>query len=39
VQWPHADYVFVSKNVQVKSFSVDTNSLVSDHAPMFLEIE
>lgn len=38
-RWPFADYVFVSKDVNVKSFIVDTNSLVSDHAPMFLEIE
>ena len=38
-KWPHADYVFVSKNVKVKSFRVDTGSLASDHAPMFLEIE
>lgn len=38
-KWPHADYVFVSKNVQVKSFSVDIDSLISDHAPMYLEIE
>lgn len=38
-KWPFADYVFVSKDVNIKSFIVDTNSLVSDHAPMFLEIE
>lgn len=38
-KWPYADYVFVSKDVKVKSFTVDTDSLVSDHAPMFLEIE
>mgnify|MGYP003462067769 CR=1 FL=1 len=38
-QWPFADYVFVSSGIKVKSFEVDTDSLVSDHAPMFLEIE
>jgi hypothetical protein len=38
-KWPHADYVFVSPGIKVKSFEVDTDSLVSDHAPMFLEIE
>lgn len=38
-KWPHADYVFVSSDIKVKSFEVDTNSLVSDHAPIFLEIE
>lgn len=38
-KWPYADYVFVSPGIKVKSFEVDTNSLVSDHAPMFLEIE
>lgn len=38
-KWPYADYVFVSKNINVKSFTVNTDSLVSDHAPIFLEIE
>jgi len=38
-KWPHADYVFVSRNIDVISFSVDINSPVSDHAPMYLEIK
>lgn len=38
-KWPHADYVFVSKNIEVKSFVVDADSVASDHAPMFLEIK
>ncbi len=38
-KWPHANYVFVSKGIHVQSFKVDTDSLASDHAPMFLEIE
>ena len=37
-KWPFADYVFVSQGVTVKSFKVDTDSDVSDHAPMFLQI-
>lgn len=36
VRFPHADYVFVSKDIVVEEFVVDTSSEVSDHAPMFV---
>lgn len=38
-KWQHADYVFVSKDIEVLDFKVDTNSRVSDHTPMFLKIK
>jgi endonuclease/exonuclease/phosphatase family metal-dependent hydrolase len=37
-QWPFADYVFVDPRLTVQSFTVDAESLASDHAPMVVEL-
>ncbi len=39
MQWPHADYLFVSQDIHVTHFTVDSESIASDHAPMYLEIQ